>query len=313
MHFNSRYFLSLTVGLLISFNAHALSTQDDSLRITVSDGTELFVNVRGDGIPCLYIHGGPGVGSYWMEKLYGNILEKHFTMVYLDQRGSGRSASAAGGDYSPLRMARDFEEIRKHLGIDSWITFSHSFGGPMQMEHALRYPETVRGMMLIESTLNLNESMEGMIKYSLDFLGINGKDRLPYLEEDKPPLDRLIPLFDMMREKKMFWTYHYGDPRNYHLMDSVMAEIPNPNKEFMRSALGMSQYYQNYKSMAANLDMPVLLYYGTNDYSIGPDHADDMPFPNKTIHKWKGGHVPFMEGKEELEETIAKWLKNEDL
>ncbi len=133
----------LVMGLLVA--AKSTFTPNDSLRITTSDGTELFVNVRGKGIPCLYIHGGPGVGSYWMEELYGDVLEQHFTMIYLDQRGSGRSASAATGDYSTERMAMDFEEVRQHLGIDSWITFSHSFGGIMQMKHAELYPETVRG------------------------------------------------------------------------------------------------------------------------------------------------------------------------
>lgn len=307
-------FLSLLLLIITLKEAKAGNQINrDSLRITVSDGTELFVNVKGEGTPCLYIHGGPGVGSYWMEKLYGDVLEKHFTMVYLDQRGSGRSGSAVSGDYSPERMARDFEEVRRELGIDNWITFSHSFGGPLQMEHARLYPKTIKGMMLVESTLNLDESIRGMIQYSFDFLDIRGDDQLPYLDESKPPLDRLIPLFNLMREKEWFWKYHYADPKNYDRMDSIMAEVPNSNKEFGRKALSMEQYHKNYKPLAPTFSMPVLLYYGTKDYSIGLDHADDIQFPNQTLHKWNGGHVPFMEGRTELENTITKWLEAEKL
>ena len=78
----------------------------------------------------MYIYGGPGVGSYWIE-LYGDVLNLHFKVIYINQRGSGRSGSAAKEDYSTERMALDFEKVRQHLGIESWITFNHSFGGIM--------------------------------------------------------------------------------------------------------------------------------------------------------------------------------------
>lgn len=69
-----------------------------------------------------------------MEKLYGENLENYFTMIYLDQRGSGRSGSAANSDYSLNRMARDFEEVRQPLKIDSLITFVwYSANNPCQV------------------------------------------------------------------------------------------------------------------------------------------------------------------------------------
>jgi proline iminopeptidase len=101
--------------------------------ITTSDGVSLWVDVRGEGPFCLYVHGGPGSGSLWMERFFGDFLEKHFTMVYLDQRGTGRSTSPADGDYSMQRMVSDFEELREALGVEQWLTLGHSFGGILQM------------------------------------------------------------------------------------------------------------------------------------------------------------------------------------
>ena len=54
--------------------------------ITTSDSVRLYLNIKGTGPSCLYIHGGPGSGSYWMEKFIGDSLGKHFQMIYLDQR-----------------------------------------------------------------------------------------------------------------------------------------------------------------------------------------------------------------------------------
>jgi len=283
-------------------------TPRDSIIITASDGTNLYVDVRGQGPACLYIHGGPGVGSYWMEELYGSELERHFTMVYLDQRGSGRSASAATGDYSIERMAKDFEEVRQSLGIDSLVTFSHSFGGVLQMKHAELYPDHLKAMLMVAPTINLNESVEEMIGYALKILDIKGADQAPYLDKNKYPIDRFFPLFTKMREEKVFWKPYYADPRNSDRMDSVMAQVPSHNGEFGMRAFGMAEFYTNFKPATKDIAIPVLLYFGRHDYAVGPNHYKNIAFPNMTLHFWEGGHVPFMEGKQELEQTITEWL-----
>ncbi len=101
--------------------------------IITSDSVDLFVTVKGKGTPCLYIHGGPGSGSWWLEKFSGQMLESKLQMIYLDQRGVGRSTSPKSGDFSFERMVKDFEEIRAALGIKRWLIMGHSFGGILQM------------------------------------------------------------------------------------------------------------------------------------------------------------------------------------
>ncbi|MDD5047097.1 MAG: alpha/beta fold hydrolase, partial [Bacteroidales bacterium] len=108
----------------------ALNAQERT--ILTSDSVSLYVNVKGSGTPCLYLHGGPGSGSYWLEKFFGNYLEQNFQMIYLDQRGVGRSTSPRDGNYSMDRMVCDFEEIRQALGLSQWLTLGHSFGGILQ-------------------------------------------------------------------------------------------------------------------------------------------------------------------------------------
>lgn len=85
-----------------------------------SDSTTLYINVEGSSPACLYIHGGPGSGSYLLEKLYGDSLEKHFKMVYLDQRGVGRSRSPGKSNAGQM----PFLENKNGLGraIHSYIS-----------------------------------------------------------------------------------------------------------------------------------------------------------------------------------------------
>lgn len=126
--------------------------------IKTSDGVNLYINVKGTGVPCLYIHGGPGSGSYWMELFLGDFLEQHFQMVYLDQRGTGRSSSPENNDYSMDRMIKDFEEVRGSLGIYRWLTLGHSFGGLLQMGYVSARPNSIAGMMFINCTLSMEDS-----------------------------------------------------------------------------------------------------------------------------------------------------------
>jgi proline iminopeptidase len=45
------------------------------------------------------------------------MIEQKMHMIYYDQRGSGRSAAAANGDYSMKRMEQDIDELRAFLKI----------------------------------------------------------------------------------------------------------------------------------------------------------------------------------------------------
>src|SRR5215831_3736431 len=78
----------------------------DSLYITTSDSVKLFVKRSGSGYPVLFIHGGPGSNSYYFEKEGGDVFANDVQLIYLDQRGCGRSDSAKDNDYSLARVVK---------------------------------------------------------------------------------------------------------------------------------------------------------------------------------------------------------------
>ena len=117
--------------------------QAQEMHIKTSDNVDLYVTVKGKGTPCLYVHGGPGSGSYWLEKFAGDSAEQHFQIIYMDQRGVGRSTSPVDQNYSMDRMVQDFEEVRIALGIKQWITLGHSFGGILQMGYVTDKPNSI--------------------------------------------------------------------------------------------------------------------------------------------------------------------------
>ena len=106
-----------------------------------------------NGEPIIFLHGGPGAGcSEYDRRLFD---PKHFRIVLLDQRGSGRSRPV--GDLTDNTMAatvRDIEQLRELLGIDRWHVFGGSYGSTISLYYAQEFPQrckslTLRGIWLL--------------------------------------------------------------------------------------------------------------------------------------------------------------------
>lgn len=289
----------ILVGLFISLSYSAIAEEKT---ITTSDGVELFVKIEGKGTPCLYIHGGPGSGSYWFEKFFGDFMEENFTMIYLDQRGVGRSGSASNDDYSLKRMALDFEEVREALGFTDWLTIGHSFGGILQMGYAENFPEAQKGMMMINCTLYLNESFcDSWAPKASEFLG---EDYIGCDKDSLAMMERMNALGNALREKGVFWKMAYADEANEEIMNSTWSEVPNWNYDFGNAALSYEDYWQNFLLITASVDIPVLFFYGTTDWMVGPNHYINVKFPNMILWKSEVGHVPFLENTDDLKKAV---------
>lgn len=282
-----------------------MTVQATEKYITTSDGIELYVKVKGQGTPLLYLHGGPGSGSYWFEKFFGEFMEQHFTVVYLDQRGVGRSSGGKDAVYSIERMTKDFEEVRTTLGYESWLTLGHSFGGILQVAYANHYPQAQKGMLIINGTLNLKESFcESWGPKAAEFIGKPSPNPCDHRENIKANLGYHI---ENLRAKDLFWKMAFEDPNNEKIVDATYNEIPNWNSNFSSIALNEESYWEDFKILVPSIEVPVLFFYGEEDWMVGPHHYKDIKFPEMMLWASPGGHFPFLENKEELQGSILAY------
>ena len=175
--------------------------------ITTSDGIKLFTKISGHGIPCVFVHGGPGAWSGMPEALAGPHLEDKFQMIWFDQRGSGRSANDPKQDYSLTRMVQDLEELRQQLKLDQWVVMAHSFGGTIATEYAARYPQHVRGLALLNCTLDLHDAMISTLENGLRFVQV--PDKAPFLDPTKPLDERFEMLMPYLSEQNIWFKLQY--------------------------------------------------------------------------------------------------------
>ena len=111
----------------------------------------LFCRDVGDGPPVVVVHGGPDFDHcYFLPEL--DRLADAFRLIYYDQRGRGRSAAGVRPEDVTLRSeVEDLDRVRRHFGLESTAVLGHSWGGVLAMEYAIRHPERVAQLLLLDT------------------------------------------------------------------------------------------------------------------------------------------------------------------
>jgi len=100
-----------------------------------------------DGIPILFLHGGPGSGCKPQHRRYFN--PEHYHIILFDQRGCARSHPLGSIEQNTTQdLIADIEALRKHLSIERWMLFGGSWGATLALLYAQEYPKQVLAMIL---------------------------------------------------------------------------------------------------------------------------------------------------------------------
>lgn len=291
--------------MLLLLSAQGQSQTKRTFMFKASDSTKLYVKISGKGPFCFFIPGGPGQGCRSFELMKGNELEKCFTMVYLDQRGSGKSQDAA--NYHLPRMLDDIEELRQYLGLKKIFVLAHSFGGIIAFNYARQFPANVKGLLLANVTLHAMgyNAMVERVQYQLQLLG---KDTLLPAGITKDSLTQLeLHNFAALRQRKMGYKMLSDDTATINKQMSV--------DDYKRSIdFGMSiltkpsqypEYFEDYTPATRTLKVPVLVIAGTDDHAIGTKTHKAFAFPDATVKVIHGGHMLYYENSPAFVEAVC--------
>ena len=113
-------------------------------------GARLYCREVGSGVPMIVLHGGPDFDiSYLLPEL--DRLSDKFHLIYYDQRGRGRSADHVKPEDVTLKSElADLDEVREHFHLDKVVLLGHSWGAVLALEYALRHPERVSRLVLMD-------------------------------------------------------------------------------------------------------------------------------------------------------------------
>jgi 3-oxoadipate enol-lactonase len=154
------------------------------IRVAAGD-VELAVDVRGAGVPVLFVHGFPFDRTVWRHQL---ATLSGVRRIALDLRGVGGSDAPpppAADGYSMARYADDLVAVLDAVGVRDAVLCGLSMGGYIIFELLRRHPERVKAMILAD-TKPQADSTDAK----------RGRDELAEVAERQGPevvIERLLP------------------------------------------------------------------------------------------------------------------------
>jgi proline iminopeptidase len=102
------------------------------------DGARIFYQPVGspDNYPLIVLHGGPGLDHTEMYP-WLNALSEQFYLIYVDERGQGRSERVDPATLSLSRFAEDVTKLAAALELPRYALLGHSFGAMITLTHAV--------------------------------------------------------------------------------------------------------------------------------------------------------------------------------
>jgi proline iminopeptidase len=117
--------------------------------LPVGDGHNMYYEESGNpnGIPGVYVHGGPGGGSQPEQR---RVFDPDiYRIVLFDQRGCGHSTPHASLDNNTTwHLVADMERLRQHLDIEQWLVCGGSWGSALSLAYAQTHPEQTAALIL---------------------------------------------------------------------------------------------------------------------------------------------------------------------
>ena len=264
----------------------------------------LFVKVMGQGEPLLLMHGGPGLDHSTLSSL--EPLADRFTLIFYDHRCNGRSTGAVES-MTWENLTADADALRQTLGFDRWAVLGHSFGGLVALEYALRYPDRLSRLLLLDTCGDArwvqHNAPEILAKRGYSASAVGAARRF-YNGQLTPAEVRPVVM-------KFLGAYFY----HLGVLDLPHALISGFHMKMRPEAhvFGFKHLYTGWSVMdrLREIGVPTLVLSGRQDFLSPSEHvaivADRLPNAQLEIIE-RAGHIAPAERPAEVIEIIGRFL-----
>jgi proline iminopeptidase len=274
----------------------------------VINGVRLWYRVAGParGTPILFLHGGPGQGSQTFARFAGPHLERTNRLIYLDQRGSGRSEKHWAREYSIDLMVDDIEKLRRLWGVERIAILGHSFGTVLGLEYAARYPRHVSHLILAGAVVDFPAALDlqcARLQQVDPATYARAVERLP---QGSPRKCHIFAAPRSFTDNAM-----YPDPAIMRLVDETDSSDGMRNTGEIFQALAPQGLLEYRFQRPERLTMPVLVIGGASDFqAVAPplrDFVARLRFGRMIEYEGRG-HFMFVEEPERFARDVSQFV-----
>jgi proline iminopeptidase len=253
-------------------------------------GVSLFVEVIGNGVPLLLMHGGPGGDHITMSPF--RPLADNFTLIFYDHRCNGRSEGAEVSSMTWENLTADADALRQTLGFEKWAVLGHSFGGMVALEYALRYPKSLSHLLLLDTCGDTRWAQQNAPKIlaKRGYRAATVKLAQRYYNGQIAPGEMSSAIMKLARA-----YYHHLSPLQL-VKDLSLGMRMKSRPEAL--IFGYGQLLQGWTVMdrLGEIKVPTLVMAGRDDFQFPPEHqailADRLPNARLEIIERAGHNAP---------------------
>lgn len=294
----------------------------------------MFIRSTDDAHPVLlYLHGGPGMPTYFLNRKYSTGLEEDFTAVWWEQRGAGLSYNAR---IPPETMTVEqfiadtlavTDYLRDRYGKEKIYLMGHSWGSFIGIQAAARAPERYAAYIGVAQMTNQLQSESLAYEQMLKLAKGNGDTKLVRKLEAAPPTSTApLPGAYMALRDEAMHTLGVGTT---HDMKSVVTGVFLPvwqDPEYtLREKLNIwrgkwSPYSKklwnqmlamDITAVVPELQIPVYLLHGVYDYTVAypltKSYFEQLRAPLKGFYTFEySAHSPIFEEAERARRILRE-------
>ena len=267
--------------------------------VELSDGYNLNVEQLGDGFPLIVLHGGPGL-DHSMFRPYLDPLGEDFRLLYVDERGQGRSERVDPTTLTLEVFARDVDLLAEALELGGFAVLGHSFGAIIATYHATELGTAAA--YVISGGGDSSEALDADVEAALAALG-NGREAIAASWEAEKSVETDEQLKELLRNQMPF-HFHGEPPPGY-------AEETVGSPEVLRHFANIGYGAFDYRPTLGNVGKPTLIVVGEHDRTTTPRAARVLHegIPNSELVVIPdAGHMSFVEQPAPYLQAVRRFL-----
>ncbi|CAM2905979.1 alpha/beta hydrolase [Paenibacillus sediminis] len=291
--------------------------------ISIQDHKIYYEIVGEENLPVyLYLHGGPGTGSYDFMLLQAKRLSPFMRIIAIDQSGVLRSDIINDEDHFTFQqLIDDCEFIREYFELKEWGLIAHSFGGYLAAHYQLQHPDKITQIIFECPTFDLGSSSRSLLLGAANEYKRLGKYR------DADECLRAAEIKDSAALWSVFTdlTNNLGEHRdnlyvhgeNKQFFNEIVRNSGIPNEQWGRSGTHQRKLFQEGKVFESVLERlesiqcPMFLIKGKYDWVASEDQIS--VFSNGQMNRKvsilnHSGHFPRFEEPDLYADVIREFV-----
>lgn len=250
--------------------------------------TNVHFTAIGKGNTLVLLHGFLENSSMWQE--VAQELSKRNRVICIDLLGHGQTGNL-GYIHSMEDQAQMVKAVLNHLKLRKYIFVGHSMGGYVALSFAKLFPESVKGLCLMNSTA-LPDSEERKLN----------RDRaIKAVKQNPKTLIRLaIPLLFYKKNREIYLKE----------IEQITQEALQLSSQGIIAALEGMKIRKNQTSMYKTAQFPIQMIIGKQDPALDYDSLiNQTKNTNVKLIEFPDGHMSHVENKNELIESLTSFIK----